>query len=87
MRTGRTSMMRAPEWRSLVRMPDCEPVKLIASRPSSCSAIAKSAIEIRSPLDSSMSSSRRGGALAMVRARAYSSSVVLPMADTTTTTR
>ena len=33
MRTGRTSMMRAPEWRSLVRIPDCEPVNEIAASP------------------------------------------------------
>ncbi len=59
---GRTSMMRAPEWRSLVKMPDCEPVNEMASTPRAASAMAKSAIEMRSPVETSMSSSRRGGA-------------------------
>ena len=79
--------MRAPEWRSLVRMPDCEPVNEIASSPSSSSAIDSSAIDSRSPHDSSMSSSRRGGDGVTVRAIAISWLVVLPIADTTTTTR
>ena len=86
-RTGRISMMRAPECRSLVKMPDCEPVKLIASCPRSDKAIASSAIEIRSPLEISMSSSRLGGDWVTLRDRAMSWSVVLPIADTTTTTR
>ena len=51
------------------------------------SAIASSDIEIRSPVDSSMSSSRRGGWSETLRARAMSWSVVRPIADTTTTTR
>ena len=60
-RNGRTSMMRASTWRSLVMMPDWLPVKLIASPPSSRMAIDSSAIEMRSPAVSSMSSSRRSG--------------------------
>ena len=60
-RNGRTSMMRASTWRSLVMMPDWLPVKLIASPPSSRIAIDSSAIEMRSPAVSSMSSSRRSG--------------------------
>ena len=54
-------MMRASTWRSLVMMPDWLPVKLIASPPSSRIAIDSSAIEMRSPAESSMSSSRRSG--------------------------
>ena len=54
-------MIRASTWRSLVMMPDWLPVKLIASPPSSRIAIDSSAIEMRSPAVSSMSSSRRSG--------------------------
>jgi len=49
-------------------------------------AIASSAIEIRSPAVSSMSSSRAGGSGLTLRARSISSSVESPIADTTTTT-
>ena len=49
-------------------------------------AIASSAIEIRSPAVSSMSSSRPGGAGLTRLARSRSSSVVSPIAETTTTT-
>ena len=55
-------MMRASTCRSLVMMPDWLPVKLMASPPSSRMAIDSSAIEMRSPAVSSMSSSRRSGA-------------------------
>ena len=46
----------------------------------------RSEIEIRSPLVSSMSSSRAAGASDTSWARRSRSSVVLPIADTTTTT-
>ncbi len=49
-------------------------------------AIASSAIEIRSPEVSSMSSSRAGGSGLTCWARSCSSSVVSPIAETTTTT-
>ena len=49
-------------------------------------AIATSAMEIRSPAVSSMSSSRPGGSSVTCLARSSSSSVVSPMAETTTTT-
>ena len=49
-------------------------------------AIASSAIEIRSPAVSSMSSSRPGGSGLTCCARSRSSSVVSPIADTTTAT-
>ena len=49
-------------------------------------AIASSAIEMRSPAVSSMSSSRPGGSGLTCWARSTSSSVVSPIAETTTTT-
>ena len=49
-------------------------------------AIATSALEIRSPEVSSMSSSRAGGDGDTCCARSISSSVVSPIAETTTTT-
>src|SRR5262245_8429090 len=67
-------------------MPDWLPVKLMASPPSSRIAIERSAIEIRSPAESSMSSSRRSGFGERLLASASSSSVVSPIAETTTTT-
>ena len=48
--------------------------------------MASSAIEIRSPAVSSMSSSRPGGSSVIWPARSSSSSVVSPIAETTTTT-
>ena len=86
MRNGRTSMMRASKCLSFVRMPLCEPVNEIASSPRACSAIASSAIVVRSPHVSSMSSSRRGGEDETSFASASSWSVVLPIALTTTQT-
>jgi hypothetical protein len=58
----------------------------MASPPSSRIAIDSSAIEIRSPVVSSMSSSRRSGLADTCFASDSSSSVVSPIADTTTTT-
>ena len=48
--------------------------------------MATRAIEMRSPAVSSMSSSRAGGSGETCSARSRSSSVVSPMAETTTTT-
>ena len=79
-------MMRASTWRSLVMMPDWLPVKLMASPPRSRIAIDSSAIEMRSPAESSMSSSRRSGLVETFLASVSRSSVVSPMAGTTTTT-
>src|SRR5215469_3715033 len=86
-RPGVMSMIRALPCVSSVITPACDPVKERASRPRFAIAIASSAIEIRSPAVSSMSSSRPGGAGLTWFARSRSSSVVSPMADTTTTTR
>src|SRR5262245_8288918 len=85
-RKGRTSTIRASTWRSFVMMPDWLPVKLIASPPSSRIAIESRAIAIRSPAVSSMSSSRRSGFGDTCLASDSSSSVVSPIAETTTTT-
>ena len=84
MRSGLTAVMRAALWAPSVRMPLCEPVKEIAGTPRSPSAIASSAMATRSPVVSSMSSSRRLGSAETCRARRSSSSVVWPMAETTT---
>jgi hypothetical protein len=78
-------MMRASKWRSLVMMPHWLPVKEMASCPHWWMAMLSSDMEIRSPTEISMSSSLRGGSGWMRRASAISSSVVLPMALTTTT--
>ncbi len=73
-------------WVVSVTMPACEPVKLTASRPSVWMAIASSAQLMRSPVESSMSSSRSGGRAVISSAMASSSSVVSPRADTTAQT-
>ena len=85
-RPGVTSMMRALPCAESVITPAWDPVNERASRPRLAMAMASSAIEIRSPAVSSMSSSRPGGSGLTWAARSWSSSVVSPMADTTTTT-
>src|SRR5262245_32379115 len=67
-------------------MPACEPVTEMASRPCSAHAIDSSDIASRSPHVSSMSSSRRDGDGLIDLAFSMSWFVVLPIADTTTTT-
>ena len=56
-----TSTIRAAPCVASVIMPACEPVNERASKPIEWIAIASSAIEMRSPLESSMSSSRGAG--------------------------
>src|SRR5689334_22518896 len=85
-RPGVMSMILALPCAESVITPAWEPVKDLAVWPSSAIAIASSAIEIRSPAVSSMSSSRGGGAGLTCSARSRSSSVVSPIAETTTTT-
>ena len=87
MRSARTSTIRALVCDSSVTIPACEPVSEIARWPRSWIAIAHSAHEMRSPVDSSMSISRGSGAAETSSAIAISSSVVLPRADSTATTR
>ena len=86
MRPGVTSMIFALPCAESVMRPACEPVYDRASTPRSWIAIASSAIEIRSPAVSSMSSSRAAGVGLTCSARSISSSVVSPIAETTTTT-
>jgi hypothetical protein len=86
MRPGVTSMMRARPCEESVMTPACDPVKERADRPSDWMAMASRAIEMRSPAVSSMSSSRPGGSGETCCARSSRSSVVSPMAETTTHT-
>ena len=69
-----------------VTMPACEPDSEIAWCPRSLIAIAHSAHEIRSPVESSMSISRGSGSGEISWAIATSWSVVSPRADSTATT-
>jgi hypothetical protein len=85
-RPGVTSMILALPCSALVMTPACEPVNERAENPRSEIAIATSAIEIRSPAVISMSSSRGGGSGLTSWARSSSSSVVSPIAETTTHT-
>ena len=61
MRPGVTSMMRALPNCSSVITPACEPVNDCASSPRLAIAMARTAMEMRSPAVRSMSSSRAGG--------------------------
>jgi hypothetical protein len=67
-------------------IPTWLPVKLTASQPASTNAIVSSAAETRSPVVSSMSSSRPGCERETELARAIRLSVDLPIAETATTT-
>ena len=69
-----------------VTIPACEPVNDTAASPMSMMAMQSSAMEIRSPEVRSMSISRALGSLETSWASRSRSSVVLPMAETTTTT-
>ncbi|GAP55307.1 hypothetical protein AHiyo6_18720 [Arthrobacter sp. Hiyo6] len=73
-------------WMPSVIMPAWEPVKDCAEAPSLLMAMATSAMEMRSPAERSMSISRAGAESVTWDARSRSSSVVSPMAETTTTT-
>src|SRR5579875_495666 len=85
-RSPRTSRMRALVWSVSVMMPAWLPVNEAAGTLRSARAMHNRAIEIRSPAVSSMSSSRPGRSAETCSARWSRSSVVLPMALTTTTT-
>src|SRR5665647_680012 len=85
-RLALTSMIRALPWDSSVITPACWPVNDWACTPRLAIAIASSDIEIRSPAVSRMSISRAGGIGVIWLARSISSSVVSPIAETTTTT-
>ena len=68
-------------------IPAWDPVNEIARWPRSLMAIAHNAQEIRSPVERSMSISRGSGFGETSSAIAIRSSVVLPRADSTATTR
>jgi hypothetical protein len=85
-RPGVTSMMRALPCDEVVMTPACEPVYERASKPRLWIAMASNAIEMRSPDVNSMSSSRPAGSGLTWCASSRSSSVVSPIAETTTTT-
>ena len=85
-RSARISRIFAFMCESSVRIPACDPVNEIASCPRSWRAIAISAQEMRSPVDSSMSISRGSGRSEISYARSTRPSVVLPRADTTART-
>ena len=80
-------MIRALVCEVSVTIPAWEPVSEIARWPRSLIAIAHSAHEIRSPVESSMSISRGSGVGETSSAISISSSVVWPRADSTATTR
>src|SRR2546423_7144646 len=86
-RRARTSTIFALPWTVSVTIPACEPVRDTASQPRSSIAISASAQEIRSPTEMSMSSARGFGAGEISSASRIRSSVVLPIADSTPTTR
>ena len=86
MRPGVTSMMRALPCEESVITPACEPVNERAVWPRLAMAMATRAMEIRSPAVRSMSISRAGGRGLTSSARSSSSSVVSPIAETTTHT-
>ena len=87
MRSARTSRMRALVCEVSVTIPACEPVSEIARWPRSLMAIAHSAQDTRSPVESSMSISRGSGSGETSCASAISRSVSLPRALSTATTR
>ncbi len=74
-------------WAVSVTMPACEPVNETAGSPRSMIAMQSSAIEMRSPDgEQHVHLARAAGSLDTSWARRSRSSVVLPMAETTTTT-
>ncbi len=87
MRSGRISTILAFMWLVSVTKPAWLPVKLSAATPAPWSAMQSSAMALRSPAVTSMSISRPGRTRLTSVASRSRSSVSLPIADTTTTTR
>ena len=85
MRSVEMFRMRALVWKLSVTMPIWAPVKLMAGTPRAWIAIAIRATLTCSPVERSMSISRRGRSLICL-ASSISSSVVCPRAETTTRT-
>src|SRR4051794_13202676 len=84
-RRGSMPAMRARPYRPSVVIPAWGPVRLIAGTPSPWRAIDRSVALWCSPVASRTSSSRGSGSSVMAAARPRSSSVVSPIAETTTT--
>src|SRR5215210_3025773 len=70
----------------MVFMPACRPVSEVAATPLSCRAIARSATDWSSPVESNWSISRGEGSRLTSSASRSSLSVCLPIAETVTTT-
>ena len=85
-RSGLISRILARVWSVSVIIPAWLPVNDAALMPRSASAMHSRLIEIRSPEVRSMSISRGGGSEETASASRSSSSVDLPMAETTATT-
>src|SRR5439155_8650300 len=86
-RFGSMWRMRARECIESTRIPAWPPERLIASTPAACSAMTRRALVCSSPVLTSTSSSRASGCSVISFARASSSSVVSPIAETTATMR
>ena len=87
MRSARTSRMRALVCEVSVTIPAWDPVSEMARWPRSLMAMAHSAQDTRSPVESSMSISRGSGCGETSWASAIRRSVSLPRALRTATTR
>ena len=87
MRSAVMRRMRALVCTPSVTMPTCDPVKEQAGCPREWSAMASRPMVTCSPVASTMSISRGSGVAVMAWARATRPSVVLPIAETTTTSR
>ena len=85
MRVGSIRKIRARVWAASVTMPTWAPVREIAGCPISCNAMLKSAIDTCSPVESNISISRLLGFGEISLASFTKPSVVLPIAESTTT--
>ena len=78
--------MRALPYIVSVYIPAWDPLRLTASQPKVRKAMVSSVLDTISPVESNRSNSLGSGFSETVRANLISSSVVLPMAETTATT-
>ena len=85
-RSGLISKIRARLCSASVTMPTCAPVREMAACPNSWRAMLRRAMETCSPVESSISISRRLGLGEIAWAKLTRVSVVFPIAETTTTT-
>ena len=84
-RSGTMPVIWARPYAEVVWIPACAPVKACAGTPNSLIAMDRRDIEIRSPAVRRMSISRSGALSVICAAVSRSSSVVSPIAETTTT--